>query len=82
MPLKHVFFLASASTLPGLVVKTESGGGGSPNNCCVGTPLRLPSTIGALKSDSRVKLIGVCLEEGGVTSSSAGEENGLLEFGG
>ncbi len=79
MPLKHVFFLANASTLPGLVVKTE---GGSPNNCCVGTPLRLPSTIGALKSDRRVKLIGVCLEEGGVTSSSAGEENGLLEFGG
>ncbi len=42
--------------------------------------LRLPSTIWAFRVDCRVKLIGVSLEGGGVTSSKTGEENGVASF--
>ncbi len=36
----------------------------------------------AFRVDCRVKLIGVSLEEGGVTSSYTGEENGVAPRGG
>ncbi len=35
----------------------------------------------AFRVDCRVQLIGVCLEEGGVTSSYTGEENGVAPRG-
>ncbi len=39
--------------------------------------LRLLSTTRAFRIDCRVKLIGVSIEEGGVTSSLTDEENGV-----
>ncbi len=32
--LREGFFLASASTLPGFVVRIENGGDDSPKHCC------------------------------------------------
>ncbi len=86
-------FLASASTLPGLVVRTESGGDGSPNSCLsqchsVWTPvqlvfygLRLLSSTRAFGVDCCVKLVCVSLKEGGVTGSKMGEENSIAPRG-
>ncbi len=71
-------FLASASTLPGLVVRTESGGDGSPNSCCLsatafGHRCSQCSTVCGfspqLGVDCRVDLVVVSLKEGGVTGS-------------
>ncbi len=65
--------LPNGSTLHGSVMRTGSGGDGSPNSCCddVGTPLlqllyglRLLSATRAFRVDCRVELIGVSLEEG------------------
>ncbi len=43
--------------------------------------LRLLSATRAFRVDCRVKTIGVSLEEGGVTSSYTGEENGVASRG-
>ncbi len=67
--------------LPGLVVRTESGGDGSPNSFCLSATafatdlqqvfygLRLLSATRAFGVDCRVELVGVRLKEGGVTGS-------------
>ncbi len=62
---------------PGLVVRTERGGDGSPKSNCLSATalqpvfyvLRLLSATRAFGVDCRVELVGVSLKEGGVTGS-------------
>ncbi len=55
--LKKGFFLASASTLPGLVVRTEMGG-------VAALVLQLLSATRSFRADSRIELIGYTLRRG------------------
>ncbi len=61
-------FLAGTSTLPGLVVRTESGGDGSQNDCFLRATVLghccSQCSTRAFRVDNRVKLIGVSIKEG------------------